>query len=70
MTDTRIPTSLSKHLPRSATTDGELHRLKKAAYHQRNVVTVDLGDPALVMDDWLKQGIINWANKQYGERQG
>jgi len=50
---------------RPATPKSEIFKLAQKAY-ERGVITVDLHDQSLVMDDWLKQGLINWADRVYG----
>jgi hypothetical protein len=57
--------SLERHLPQPAATEEDLYRMRQAAWHKQGIVMIRLAD---VHDDWLRQAVINEANRLYGVR--
>ncbi|MCZ8149700.1 MAG: hypothetical protein O9325_17850 [Roseomonas sp.] len=52
---------------RSATTDTEMHAMRAAAWHRHGVAAIPIDD---ITDPWLRQAIINEANRRWGRRDG
>jgi hypothetical protein len=52
---------------RSATNDIEMQRLRAAAWHQQGVASLAIED---IADPWLRQALINEANRRWGRRNG
>ena len=57
--------SLAPHLPRGPTPTEQLEPLRRAAWHQQGVITLR---PEEITDEWLRQGVVNLAEKLYGRR--
>ena len=57
--------SLSRHQPRSPMETEQLQRLRAAAWHGQGVVVIR---PEEVEDDWIRQAIVNEADRLYGKR--
>jgi hypothetical protein len=57
--------SLEPHLPRPASTQDELLAMRRAAWLKQGVIVIW---PADVHDDWVRQALINLANRLYGPR--
>ena len=57
--------SLERHLPRQAPTEDELHAMRRAAWRKEGVVVIRLTD---VEDEWVRQALINEADRLYGRR--
>ena len=52
---------------RSPTTDVELAAMRAAAWHRHGVAAIPVDD---VADPWLRQAILNEANRLWGRRSG
>ncbi len=52
---------------RSPTTETELNAMRAAAWHRHGVAAIPVDD---IADPWLRQAIINEANRRWGRRQG
>lgn len=63
-----VKSQLDKPIGKSALTEQEMFNLAKAAWHQRNVLTVPMAPGGVVIDDWHRQALVNVGNKLYGER--
>ncbi|MCA3287623.1 MAG: hypothetical protein ING09_13835 [Roseomonas sp.] len=50
---------------RSATHDGEMERMRAAAWHRHGVAALSVHD---ITDPWLRQAIINEATRRWGVR--
>ena len=50
---------------RSATRDGDLERMRAAAWHRHGVAALSVLD---ITDPWLRQAIINEATRRWGAR--
>jgi len=57
---------LARGQPRSAPTDEDLLAMRRAAWRKQGLVVLQ---PEEVRDDWLRQALINEANRLYGRRQ-
>jgi hypothetical protein len=57
--------SLERHLPRAAPSDEELFAMRKMAWQAQELIIIRLTD---VRDDWIRQALINLANRLYGPR--
>lgn len=57
--------SLSRHASRAPTDPEQLRRLRAAAWHGQGVVVIR---PEDVADDWIRQAILNEAERLYGKR--
>jgi hypothetical protein len=51
----------------TAPTDDDLFAMRRAAWRQQGVVMLRLED---VRDDWIRQALVNEANRLYGRRPG
>jgi hypothetical protein len=60
----RIRTSL-QNAPSGPLTKAETEELRIKAWREQGIPILPLEE---VMDDWLKQAIINWCNAKYGKR--
>ena len=58
--------SLDRRLPRSLTTDDELFVMRRAAWRAQGIAVIR---PADIRDDWLRQAIVNEADRLYGRRE-
>ena len=56
---------LARHQPEAPADDDQLQVMRRAAWHGQGVVLLR---PEEISDDWLRQGVINLANKLYGRR--
>jgi len=65
MSDLR--SSLSRHMPRSPTETEQLHRMRAAVWHGQGIAVLR---PEDVGDDWIRQAIVNEADRLYGKRKG
>ncbi|HEV7266510.1 MAG TPA: hypothetical protein VGN83_16545 [Falsiroseomonas sp.] len=52
---------------RSPTTDTEMNAMRAAAWHRHGVAAIPVED---ITDPWLRQAIINEANRRWGRRDG
>ncbi len=52
---------------RSPTTDTEMNAMRAAAWHRHGVAAIPVDD---ITDPWLRQAIINEANRRWGRRDG
>ena len=57
-------TSLQR-TPSAPTSEEEMRKMREKAWHSQGCIVCF---PEDVTDEWLRQGLINWANKQYGDR--
>jgi hypothetical protein len=57
--------SLSRHQTRPRLETEQLRRLRAAAWHGQGVVVIR---PEEVEDDWIRQAIVNEADRLYGKR--
>ena len=64
MSDLR--SSLSRHQPRRPAEPDQLRRMRAAAWLGQGVVVIR---PEDVEDDWIRQAIMNEADRLYGKRQ-
>ena len=62
-----LPTRSSLDLARSPTTAVELDAMRAAAWHRHGVAALAVED---IADPWLRQAVINEANRRWGRRQG
>jgi hypothetical protein len=51
---------------RSPTNEPELNAMRAAAWHRHGVAAIPIDD---ITDPWLRQAIINEANRRWGRRQ-
>ncbi len=58
--------SLERHLPRSTSTENDLFAMRRAAWRNQGVIVIK---PADIRDDWLRQAIVNEADRLYGRRE-
>lgn len=63
MSDLR--SSLSRRQPRPPTETERLRRMRAAAWQGQGVVVIR---PEDVEDDWIRQAIVNEADRLYGKR--
>jgi hypothetical protein len=59
--------SLARTYGRAAPTDDDLLAMRRAAWRQQGVIMLRPDD---VRDDWIRQALINDANRLYGRRVG
>ncbi|WP_342239138.1 hypothetical protein [Inquilinus sp. OTU3971] len=57
--------SLSRNQRRSPAQAEQLRRMRAAAWHGQGVVVIR---PEEVEDDWIRQAIVNEADRLYGKR--
>lgn len=57
--------SLSRRQPRPPLETEQLRRMRAAAWHGQGVVVIR---PEEVEDDWIRQAIVNEADRLYGKR--
>jgi len=60
-----LRSSLSRHQPRQPAEPDQLRRMRAAAWHGQGVVVIR---PQDVEDDWIRQAIVNEADRLYGKR--
>jgi hypothetical protein len=58
---------LARAQARTAPSDGDLLAMRRAAWRSQGVVVLRPDD---VRDDWIRQALINEANRLYGRRPG
>jgi hypothetical protein len=58
--------SLTRHLPHSLAADDELFAMRRAAWRQQGIAVLRVAD---IRDDWLRQAIVNEADRLYGRRE-
>jgi hypothetical protein len=58
---------LARAQTRTAPTDEDLLAMRRAAWRQQGVIMLR---PEEVRDDWIRQALINEANRLYGHRPG
>ncbi|MEQ9639797.1 MAG: hypothetical protein RIM84_07190 [Alphaproteobacteria bacterium] len=63
MSAPRLPSSLAPHVARPASSEFELLRLRRAAFHQHGIVVLRLAD---VADDRLRRRLAGEAERLYG----
>ncbi|WP_034851414.1 hypothetical protein [Inquilinus limosus] len=56
---------LSRHQPRPPTDPERLQRMRAEAWHGQGVAVIR---PEDVEDDWIRQAIVNEADRLYGKR--
>lgn len=61
------PPRSSLDLARSPTTDADVNAMRAAAWHRLGVVALPIDE---ITDPWLRQAIINEANRRWGRRDG
>ena len=61
------PPRSSLDLGRSPVTDAEVNAMRAAAWHRHGVAAIPVDD---LTDPWLRQAIINEANRRWGRRDG
>ena len=61
----RIRTSLDRHLGRAPAAPEDVAHLARTCWHQRGIAMLD---PAKIADDWVRQALVNEAERQYGKR--
>lgn len=59
-----VRTSLAHRMPRPPTPETDLEDMRRRAWRQQGVVTLRLAD---ILDPWLRQGLINEAEKRWGK---
>lgn len=52
---------------RSPTNDTELQAMRAAAWHRQGIAVIPIDE---ITDPWLRQAVINEANRRWGRRQG
>jgi len=57
----------SLDLGRSTTTVAELDAMRSRVWHEHGVAVLPVGE---INDDWLRQAVINEANRRWGRRRG
>ena len=57
--------SLTRHLPRSFSTNDEMFAMRRAAWRKQEIAVLRVAD---IRDDWLRQAIVNEADRLYGRR--
>ena len=62
-----MPSGLGRHVARPSAPEGEIDRLKKQAWRQRGVLTIDLTDPPPQIDAHMLEVLIRLGNRIYGE---
>jgi hypothetical protein len=60
----RIRTSL-QNVPSAPKTDDEMMAMRRKAWQFQGCIVCF---PDEINDEWLRQGITNWANTNYGKR--
>ena len=63
----RYRSCLARAQARAALSDDDLQAMRRAAWQQQGVITLK---PEDVPDDWIRQALINEANRRYGRRGG
>ncbi|MBK8211659.1 MAG: hypothetical protein IPK78_18590 [Rhodospirillales bacterium] len=58
--------SLTRHLPRSFSTDDEMFAMRRAAWRKQGIAVLRVTD---IRDDWLRQAVMNEAARLYGQRE-
>jgi hypothetical protein len=58
--------SLTRHLPHSTAADDELFAMRRAAWRKQGIAVLRVAD---IPDDWLRQAIVNEADRLYGRRE-
>jgi hypothetical protein len=58
---------LARAQGRAAPTDSELLAMRRAAWRKQGVIMLRPDD---IRDDWIRQALINEAERLYGRRQG
>ena len=59
--------SLTRSHGRAAPTDDDLLAMRRAAWRKQGVI---MFRPEDVRDDWIRQALVNEANRLYGHRPG
>lgn len=57
----------SLDIGRSPTTEAELNAMRAAAWHRHGIAALSVDD---IADAWLRQAVINEANRRWGRRDG
>ena len=63
----KVRGSLTRHLPQTFSTDGEMFAMRRAAWRKQGIAVLRVAD---IGDDWLRQAIVNEADRLYGRREG
>lgn len=58
--------SMTRHLPRSSSTDDEMFAMRRAAWRKQEIAVLRVTD---IRDDWLRQAVMNEATRLYGQRE-
>jgi hypothetical protein len=58
---------LAQSQGRAASTDAELFAMRRAAWRTQGVVVLR---PEDIRDDWIRQALVNEADRRYGRRRG
>lgn len=58
--------SLTRHLPHSTAADDELFAMRRAAWRKQGIAVLRVAD---IPDDWLRQAIVNEADRLYVRRE-
>ena len=57
---------LARHVPRAPTDPDELRALRGAAWRHQGIAVLPIDE---IRDDWVRQMVVNEANRLYGRRQ-
>ena len=58
--------SLTRHLPHYTAADEELFAMRRAAWRQQGIAVLRVAD---IRDEWLRQAVVNEADRLYGRRE-
>jgi hypothetical protein len=56
---------LGRRQPQQPASKEELESMRKKAWHEQGLILIRPGE---ILDDWLRQGVINLANRLFGKR--
>lgn len=56
--------ALSRLVPVPATSEAELHTMRRRAWREQGIVTLSI---SMIDDPWLRQAVINEAKRLYGD---
>jgi hypothetical protein len=56
--------ALGRLLPVAATSEAELHAMRRRAWREQGIVTLSID---AIGDPWLRQAIVNEAKRLYGD---
>lgn len=63
---TGVRSYLGRHVAKDPATEDDMHKMRRKAWHSQGCVVCFPDD---IPDEWLRQGLINWAESQYGKRE-